>query len=345
MNTILETRSAPVHGGEDAGSGAERGWLSVGTLASGREISVPYLIKQGRVDGPCLWINAAVHGDEINGVFAALDFLDAIAADTVRGSVIVTPVSNVLALDERRKVTAIDGIDMDQSFPGRVNGFASERMAHALFEAFARKADVTVNLHTLGTPFNAEPYAVYKAHQGVEEERLLGLIACFEPTIACRMPVSNASGELPGNISGALDYQSLALGRAAFMIELGGGGRLEPDVIAHGVKGFLRLATKLGMIAESAAALAGSRTVRRVTARAHKLATRGGFFRAEAQPGTVLSAGGRLGFVRDVFGDVVEEIRVDHDSWVIATRRDPVVHTGDRVAFLASEWDEVNVHA
>lgn len=320
----------------------QRGWMSVGTLASGREVAVPYMVLEGKGEGPCLWINAAVHGDEINGVIAALDFVDAIAPLAIDGTIVVTPVSNVLALDERRKVTAIDGIDMDQSFPGRENGFASERVAHALFEKFGRTADVIVNLHTLGTPYDAEPYAVYKSHPAVAEEKLLRMIACFEPTVACRMPVSNASGELPGNIAGALDYQGLAMGRAAFMIELGGGGRLEPGVIAHGVKGFMRLAALLGMI-DGQADTAGGK-LRRVTARAHKLAANGGFFRAEARPGTILRAGKRLGLVRNVFGDVIEDIRAERDSWVIATRRDPVVHTGDRVAFLATQWDEVDIH-
>lgn len=344
MSKNPKTSGAPTWGGKDHDGVPLRGWLSAGNLASGREIAIPYLIRNGRREGPCLWINAAVHGDEINGVFAALGFLQEIASMTINGTVIVTPVSNVLALDERRKATMNDGIDMDQSFPGRVDGFATERVAHALFEKFGRQADVIVNLHTLGTPYDAKPYAVYKAHQDVPEDQLLRMIRCFDPMIACRMPVSNAPGELPGNIAGALDYQGLVHGRTAFMIELGGGGRLEPDAIEHGVKGLMRLAADLGVLAESSR-VPSPRTgnVRRVTARAHRLASKGGFFRSEASPGTTLRAGQRLGVVYDVFGDVVEEIVGSVDSWIIAVRRDPVVHTGDRCAFLATEWDDVEI--
>lgn len=323
----------------------ERGAIEIGTLASGRPVQVPYMLRRGHRPGPCLWVNGAVHGDEINGVFAAQRFFERIRTADLAGTVVVTPVSNVLAFDERRKTTAIDGIDMDQSFPGRADGFATERLAAKLFERFGGEADVTVNIHTLGTPFTALPYAVYKAHPNgiVPEGRLLSLISCFNPTVACRMPVSGAGGELPGNIAGALDYQMLARGKAAFMVELGSGGCLDEVAVEQGVQGLVRLAGLLGMI-EERSGRDFPRRLRRVTARAHKLAATGGLFEPLATPGVVVPAGTPLGRIRNLFGDVGEEIVVDVDSHIIAIRRDPVVHSGDRVAFLASRWDEVTIN-
>lgn len=323
----------------------ERGTICAGTTASGCEISIPYLIKRGQGDGPCLWVNAAVHGDEINGVFAAQRFFDRLDPSVMAGSVVVTPVANVLAFAERRKTALVDSIDMDQSFPGRANGFATERAAAALFDRFGKSADVVINIHTLGTPFDAAPYAVYKVHPEarISEAELLAHIACFEPTVACRMPVTNASGELPGNIGGALDYQSLSQGAIAFMIELGGGGRLEEDHVEHGVAGLMRLAGKIGILAASTDPIA--RQMRRVTRRAHRLARAGGLFEPKVLPGTAVNAGGSIGSIRNLFGDVIEDVAVEADSWVIAVRRDPVVHSGDRVAFLATEWSDIDVAA
>ncbi len=79
------------------------GRLPVGTMASGQGIELPYLALRGVQGGPCLWLNGAVHGDEINGVLAALDFFRALDPNRMRGSVVVTPVSNPLAFDARRK--------------------------------------------------------------------------------------------------------------------------------------------------------------------------------------------------------------------------------------------------
>ncbi|MEM6482027.1 MAG: succinylglutamate desuccinylase/aspartoacylase family protein [Pseudomonadota bacterium] len=318
--------------------------VTVGTMASGRNVSVPYMIHCGAADGPCLWINAAVHGDEINGVIAAIEFFKYLEALSIAGCVIVTPVANVLALEERRKTTLHDGLDMDQTFPGRPDGFATERVAHALFRDFGTTADVIVNLHTLGTAYDAEPYAVYKQHVDHDENDLLKRISCFEPTVACRMPVNDAPGELRGNIAGALDYQGLLSGAQAFMIELGAGGRLERPAISSGVDGLIRLASDLGIL-KGRDVDTGERAIKlvKVTAREHVLAHAGGFYDAQARPGTVLPAGEPFGVTRDVFGDVVDQRCLDEPCWVIANRRDPVVHTGDRMAFVATAWEDVEI--
>jgi predicted deacylase len=242
-----------------------------------------------------LWINGAVHGDEINGALAAVGFFNSLTGE-VAGSVVATPVSNVLALDERRKSSMIDGLDMDQSFPGRHDGLATERIAATLFETIGRKADIVVNLHTLGAPFDARPYAVYKIHPHAElsESTLLQHIACFTPEFVCRMPVASARGELPGNVSGALDYQCLVAGKTAFMIELGAGGRYDEGAVRTGIDGLLRLSRRLAMTAIETDG-APSRRLRRVTGRRHVMADAAGFFLGQAQPGRCSPNGTRSG--------------------------------------------------
>ena len=64
-------------------------------------------------------------------------------------------------------------------------------------------------------------------------------------------------------------------------------------------------------------------------------------FRQGAEPGDKLPAGELLGRIHSACGDTVEEIRFNQDVIVIGVRNDPVVHTGDRVGFVALEWDDV----
>ena len=42
--------------------------LPVSRLITGAQISMPVTVLHGKNDGPTVWINAAVHGDELNGV-------------------------------------------------------------------------------------------------------------------------------------------------------------------------------------------------------------------------------------------------------------------------------------
>jgi predicted deacylase len=319
-----------------------QGRIPVGTLASGADIGIPFVVVKGATDGPCLWLNGQVHGNEINGILAALDFANGLDTAKLAGAVVVTATANPLAFDARRKSAPQDDQDLDQSYPGRAAGFTTERMAHALFAEASAVANVLVNMHTLSPLFESKPYAVYKVREGgaVSEERLLSLIAPFRPAVACRMSLAAGAGELPGNIAGALDCQLGALGIAAFMIELGAGSRAEPQYIAQGVAGFTGLAQRLGMLPGAADA---PTRLRRVTRRSHVVFSHGGLFRALREAGDSVRAGEPLGSVMDVWGRTVETMSLPYDHVLIAIRRDPVVHSGDRFAFVGQAWDEVAV--
>jgi len=317
------------------------GTLAVGTMASGAAIALPYLLLRGSAPGPCLWINGQVHGNELNGIFAALDFIAGLDPTQLRGSVVVTPTANPLALDARRRRAPQDDLDQDQTFPGRRDGMPTERLAAALFEALRDVADLVISMHTLGPHSASRPYGVYKQHPNgaVPEAELLALIALFRPTVACHMRVAAGTGELPGDNAGALDYQVLALGKPAFMIELGNGARCEPAFIDQAIAGFTGVAARLGMLA--APELAPPRSVLKAGRRRHMTCSQGGLFRPRCAPGDRLVPGQPIGEIIDLRGRVLDRVAADADLLVISVRHEPVVHSGDRVAFVATDCETV----
>lgn len=319
------------------------GRIPFGSTASGLELGIPFAGVRGAQSGPCLWINGQVHGDEINGILAAFDFLDSLDPASLRGTVVLSTSANPLAMDARVKKTTLDDEDLDQAFPGRADGFATERMAHAFFDTIVRHADVTVNMHSHGTRYDSAPYGVYKLHPkaSVPEVRLLRMTAHFHPICTCRMSIQAGQGELPGNIAGALDYQLLERGRAAFMIELGGGGRAETDFIAQATRGFRSLAADEGMLPGIATDL--PHAIRRITARGHITSSHGGFARQTLTVGTVAKAGTPVARMCDAYGRPLPPMPLARDVFVIGLRRDPIVHTGDRLAYVGREWDEVTI--
>lgn len=317
------------------------GQAVIGAFASGMPIVIPVMVARASEPGPTLWLNGAVHGDELNGVLASLDFFQGLKGRLAKGAVVVTPICNPVAFDARRKRVPQDELDLDQNFPGRAGGSMSQRLAHALFEAIRAEADVVVNFHTMNPYFDSEPYAVYKgdASSEVTEADLLGMVACFSPFVACRM-ITSSAGELPGDNSGALDYQVLNLGKAAFMVELGGGSRQVPSHIEAGRSGLERLAVRMGLVADGA--VASGRKVRRVTRRTHVFSEHGGFFRRHAQAGSLLKAGECLGEIQDYAGRLIQRVTYDQDVLIIGIRCDPVVHTGDRIGFIGLDWEEID---
>lgn len=327
---------------ESVGSGLRTGQIDVGTMASGSRIALPVVTIRGARPGKTLWLNGQVHGDEINGIVASLEFVRSLDAARMSGNVVVTPTANPAALDARRKRTPSDELDLDQQYPGSRSGLITDRMAHALISELDGVADFVVNLHTMNPLFDSKPYAVYKLHpKRCEDERtILTCASYFNPNVVCRMDV-NSKAELPGNIAGALDYQCQELGIPSFMVELGCGSRYQRDNIDLAMRGFTAMARHLGILEGEPASPRSS--LRRCTKRGWITAAHGGLFIPQVVAGENVAIGCEIGKTLDLFGNVVEVPAVNQDSILIGLRSDPVVHTGERLAFIAHQWETVTL--
>lgn len=319
------------------------GSIAIGTMASGAIVAMPFVCVKGKRPGKTLWINGQVHGVEVAGIVAALDFANVLVADELAGTVIVTSTANPLGFDLRRK-NAHDDNDLDQTFPGRADGFITERFAHRLLnEIRAVSPDLVISMHAQGPQVISRNYTVYKTPPDsvVSEKQLFPLMASFDPAVVCRMDVRPGSGELLGNHAGALDYQLNSLGIVCFMVELDVGQRADPAQVSAGLRGFREVARQMGMIDTDPLPL--PQTLRQVTKRGHHPVSHGGLFRPFCRPGDLVRAGESLGEIMDLHGKIVESVTLDRDVLVIAIRVDPVVHCGDRIGYLAYEWRDMEL--
>jgi len=228
---------------KSAPSGRHDGRLLVGTRASGAEVAIPYVVLKGARPGPTLWINGQVHGNEVAAIVAALDLLATLDPAEMTGSVVFTATGNPLAFDVRTMFSPQDYGNLDQSFPGRPDGFVTERLAHRLLaEIMAARPDLLISMHSQGTEAASRIYGVFKLppESTVGTDAIFPYLRLFEPMVVCRMRVEPGMGEIPGNHAGALDYQAMAHDIPAFMIELGTGQRCHPDDVNMGIEMFGR---------------------------------------------------------------------------------------------------------
>ena len=315
--------------------------LPFGNMASGAAIVLPVTVARGVRPGPCLWVNGQVHGDELNGVIAALEFVRSLPLTELAGTVVVSATANPVALDARRKRNPWDDLDLDHCYPGHANGMMTERLAARLFPSVAASADVLISMHSTNSILDSDPFGVYKPPPTgslVTEADQWRLMAQFGLHYLCVMPVHDRPGELPGHLAGGLDYQVILKGKPAVMIELGAGGRADPAHIAQGVEGLANVARLYSMLPGTP--LPKAPRVR-VTRYDHVTCDTGGLFRRLASPGSSLAAGEAFGEIRDLHGRVLERPSRTAAAHLIGVRRDPVVHTGDRVCFVASEWTDI----
>ncbi|WP_020619386.1 M14 family metallopeptidase [Paenibacillus daejeonensis] len=319
------------------------GEITVAQLSHGGPVRMPVLIINGAQEGPCLWLNGAVHGDEINGPMAIRNLVHRLDPAQLTGSIIATPISNPLALQARQKNTPQDGLDLDMQFPGSAVGTISQRMADVLFQGIKQYATHLIDFHTLGSYFDALPYTVFKripaAEASVSDEAET-LARVFDGSAHCRVDLGGAVSELPGNVAGFLDVQCLVHGIPAFMAEIGTGGVLEPEMVTFGERGIEAILSHLGMLelaVQPAAGLPARKPT--VTGRRFLYTDHGGLAIDMAPSGSFLEPGDRLCRIVDMFG-TVQDVRVEQPMYVIATRRNPPVDTGDRIAFVGTAWSE-----
>lgn len=317
------------------------GYLKVGELAMNAELLVPVVIVNGRQDGPVLWLNGAVHGDELNAFMATRNVWQSLEPDELAGALVCTPVCNPLAVQWRNKINPYDFLDLDQQFPGKADGQYSQRTAHVLFKEIREAADYLISFHTVGTSFRAEPYSVYKLTSGLSpktRKQVEAMALAFGVRLNCRVDLSSATGEVPGGVAGALDVNCSLAGIPAFMAEIGSGGRFQPEAIAVAETGIRRVMAHLGMTAPAAGGSTPAQII--LTKRAFLYSDHAGFLDMRTEPGARLAKGDTIAAVVDLFTEI-GVVRAPSDAYVIMSRQEPVLHVGDRVAFLGLEWTNV----
>ena len=322
-----------------------RGRILVGTRVSGADITISYIVVIGQQPGPTLWINGQVHGTEVCAIVSGIEFCRQLDPTSLKGNVVFTASGNPLALESRTWSTQQDfGQNLDTSFPGRAGGFITERMADRLLrEILAVRPDLLLSMHAQGTDFASKVYGVYKTPPDcvIEPLQLYRFMRFFKPFVVCHMDLTPGSGEHPGNHAGALDYQAMLHGIPAFMIEFGVAQRASRDEVRFGAACYRQVCAELGMLRADSAA--GASRSRLVTARGHCTVDAGGIWQSPLDPGVLVRAGDPIGTVMDLTGIVVETVRMPMDVLVVALRLDPVVHTGDSVAYLARDWSDLEL--
>ena len=136
--------------------------------------------------------------------------------------------------------------------------------------------------------------------------------------------------------NGAGVITCLKYGIPAFMCEMGEGGKVETAYVEAAKKGILNVMRFLHMLEGQAAETKGQVLI---TKRRFLRIDHGGLIKMQVKPGDVVKAGETL-LDSHYYGEEVEHLAVQADSYIIGIRENPVVNTGDRIAFVGTEWKD-----
>ena len=103
--------------------------LEVASLYDYTKLKIPIEVIRGKRDGPVLFISAAIHGDEINGVEIIKRLLQRPILNRIRGTLIAVPVVNIFGFNNKSRYLP-DRRDLNRCFPGSSRGSLGSRLAN-----------------------------------------------------------------------------------------------------------------------------------------------------------------------------------------------------------------------
>lgn len=295
--------------------------LPVARLHTHTELTMPVRVVRGSATGPRLFVTAAVHGDEINGVEIIRRVLKHSALRKLHGTLILVPVVNVFAFIEHSRYLP-DRRDLNRSFPGSERGSLAARLAHRLMQEIAGSSTHGIDLHTGAVQRPNYP----QVRIGGTNQEVLALARAFGA------PVILHGDEPP---EGSLRRAVSDKGIPVLTYEGGCALRFDEGAIRAGVVGILRVMHALRMI--EAVPATAKKKGRGVLSRnsAWVRAPQSGLLRHALKLGARCNAGDTLGIIGGPFGDNEVVVTAPCTGIVIGCLDLPLVNEGDALFHIA----------
>jgi uncharacterized protein len=298
--------------------------LAVTESYSGMTVRIPIQIRRAAVDGPVVYVTAALHGDEINGTGSIRQLIQDEELELVRGTLILIPVLNLLGFDRHSRYLP-DRRDLNRSFPGSDTGSLAGRMARTIFDEIVSRADYGIDLHTAAVRRTNYP----NVRGDLSNPEVLRLAESF----GCEV-IINGKGP-----RGAFRRESCQAGCPAIVMEGGEVWKVEPGIVEASVRGIKNVLRGLGMLVGEP-----SRPSYQVTIQQTKWvrAERGGFLKFHVSPGDIVEEGQPLATNTNLLGKEHSVLYAPFQAVVVGMTTLPAVSPGEPVCNLGRIPSEID---
>jgi predicted deacylase len=279
-------------------------------------LELPCFEARGAMDGPHLCLIAGVHGGEYSSIAATVRFMNELDTSGLSGRITAVPIVSMTSFRARTAfVVPEDGKNLNRCFPGSAGGTFADVLAHHVFDELIARADVLIDLHG-GDMFEAlEPFTLYDESPVAEEARGLAVSFGFPYVVRSRPQ------EAP--IAGTTSAAAAAAGIPAVIAEAGGCGLLEESAVRLHLDGLQRVLGHLGMLTTKGDEPPGRQHV--VDRFLWLRCTHEGWWEPAVAAGDLVASGVLLGVVKDLFGQVLEEVAAPEDGVVLFLTSSPAI--------------------
>lgn len=284
-------------------------------------VSMPVHVVHGRRPGPRLFVTAALHGDEINGVEIIRRLLQHHGLNHLHGTLLAVPVVNVYGYIRQSRYLP-DRRDLNRSFPGSDRGSLTARLAATLLSEVVAGSSHGVDLHT--GPLHRENLPQIRASLD-SCEAMPALARAFGTPVILDADLRH----------GSLRATAAERGIPVLVYEAGEALRFDEFAVRAGLRGVLGVMRHLGMVRGRA----GTRAIPRgpVVARSSLWvrAPQSGVLLSTTPLGAHVNAGDTLGILADPLRSADESVIAPVSGIVIGRTNLPLVTEGEALYHIA----------
>ncbi|WP_417886639.1 succinylglutamate desuccinylase/aspartoacylase family protein [Zunongwangia sp.] len=286
---------------------------------------IPVTIFNGTKKGPVLGIVAGVHGTEFVPILAAQQLARDIDPKNLSGTIILVHIANVEGfLNRSFRVNPIDQKNLNRVFPGSKNGSMTERIAWTISNTIIPNCDYYIDVHAGDYNNDLRAYAGYYNYF---DKPVVSKLA-KDIAVAMGFPFVVQFGNEP-----SLKNKAVYTSREAFIqnipaidIECGRKGIVEEKFVIRikqalwNVMGYLDMVDQTPPKNEEPVMIGQRTTIS---------SPETGFFYSDFTSGDYVKKGMKLGYITDLFGNHVTDIKCPVDGMILYKTFNPPIKKGD----------------
>ncbi|MFB6253334.1 MAG: succinylglutamate desuccinylase/aspartoacylase family protein [Halobacteriaceae archaeon] len=283
----------------------------------GDPIRIPVTIINGEKPGPTLFLSAAAHGDELNGIEVVREVAQEWEFNNLHGTIVCLPILNVPGFLVQQRYLPVYDRDLNRAFPGSQDSTSSKRMAYKIYENFIKPCDLGLDLHT-STRGRTNMLHVRADMSNTEVGRLA---RAYGTNIII-------DGDGP---TGSLRKEASEDGVPTITVEMGEAHRFQRNLIDRALDGVASVLAEYGMRPAQSVNWPGWRTIIDSDEKTWIRAESGGIVKMRHERGELVEKGEEICTITNPFKTESHTIIAPFTGLIVGVLENPVVYPGNPI--------------
>ena len=279
---------------------------------------LPVRVIRGKRRGPIIFVSAAIHGDELNGIEIVRRLRKLEILKKIKGTLILVPIVNVYGIMTLSRYLP-DRRDLNRSFPGSSKGSLSSRVAKIFFDEIVSKCDLGIDLHTASIHKSNLP----QIRTNIDNEYTFTLAKAFQAPVILHSELRD----------GSLRSVAQEKGIPILLYEAGEALKFDETSIRIGVNGIINVLRSNDMLPKVQRKTKKIPIVMRNSQWIRS--NESGILRTIKALGDTVKQDEVIAYIDDPLGDEVFTIVSPFDGVIIGKSEIPLVQAGDAVFHIA----------